>query len=160
MESYLGKIADLKVNLFDSPGFLDMKGLKDEKILQMIQMKMLCNQSTQVIDGIIFVHALDSTRIRLEEYFLKVIKSLGIEKSDLQFSLLLVITKGEQFWIFDQDDDEYYENVLNSRIGSVIKNYNIKHVIKWSNNFKELMTYHKDYKKLLKGNANKDFILE
>lgn len=89
---YCGKLLGRQCNLFDTPGFQDSHGLKDELIMSMIMQKVCCDTESKQVDGFILVDSMQADRIYSQLYIERIKKVFG---NDALRKIVVLATKGE-----------------------------------------------------------------
>ena len=118
-------------NLFDTPGFQDSHGLKDEFIMSMIMQKICCDTQTKQIDGFILVDSMQADRIYSELYIKRIETIFG---KDALRKIVVLTTKGENDLLSVDEDSQKEYHVKKNEIATKIANLGVQNQpITWSN---------------------------
>jgi len=130
---YCGKLLGRQCNLFDTPGFQDSHGLKDELIMSMIMQKICCETESKQIDGFILVDSMQADRIYSKLYIDRIKKVFG---NDALRKIVVLTTKGENELLSRAKKSREGFHAKKREITGMIAELGVKNQpITWSNDF-------------------------
>ena len=131
---FRGTLLGRPCNLFDTPGFQDSHGLKDEFIMSMIMQKICCDTPSKQIDGFILVDSMSADRIYSELYINRIATIFG---QDALRKIVVLTTKGENDLLSIDEGSQKAYHVKKNEIATKNAKLGVNNQpITWSNNIK------------------------